>query len=93
MVAIVEKFLNKRLSDKDVFLNISKGLKIKDSSTDLAIVASILSSINNKSLIRGCAFLGEIGLSGEVKNVGKLDKRLSELDRLGFTLCYLPLEF
>ena len=92
MVAIVEKFLNKKLSDKDVFLNVSKGLRIKDASTDLAIVASILSSINNKSLIRGCAFLGEIGLSGEVKNVGKLDKRLSELDRLGFTLCYLPLD-
>ena len=92
MVAIIEKFLSKKLSDKDIFLNVSKGLKIKDSSTDLAIIASIISSIDNKIIKKDCAFLGEIGLSGEVKNINKLDKRLSELDRLGFSLCYLSLD-
>ena len=93
LVAIIEKFTRNKLSDKDVFINISQGLKIKETAIDMAILASLISSLKNIQISSDIVFLGEVGLNGEFKNISKMEKRISELNRLGFKNCALPSKF
>ena len=84
LLAVLEKKAGFKLGAKDVFLNITGGIKIEDPAIDLAVISAILSSNLNLSLKKGVCFAAEIGLSGELRAVSKIDQRINEAERLGF---------
>jgi len=84
LLAVLEKRCGFKLSSKDVFLNITGGIKIEDTAIDLAIVCSILSSDNNIELDTLICFAGEIGLSGEIRAVKRIEDRIAEAEKLGY---------
>ncbi len=89
LLAVLEKRVGFKLSQKDVFLNIAGGLKISDPACDLAIIAAILSSNFDSSLPANIAFAGEIGLSGEIRPVSQIEKRISEAAKLGMEKIFI----
>lgn len=84
LLAILEKKLGFKIGIKDVFINITGGIKIEDPALDLAVVSSILSSNTNLSIDSKLCFCAEIGLSGELRNVSNINLRISEAERLGY---------
>ena len=84
LLAVLEKRCGFRLGAKDVFLNITGGIKIDDTAIDLAVVCSILSSDQDFPLDNQICFAGEIGLSGEIRAVNRIDQRISEAEKLGY---------
>jgi DNA repair protein RadA/Sms len=89
LLAVLEKRCGFKLGGKDVFLNIAGGIKINDPSVDLAVVAAVLSSSEDLSISRKSCFAGEVGLSGEIRPVARIDQRLAEADKLGFEVMYI----
>lgn len=90
LLAVLEKRARFRLAQKDVFLNVAGGLKIADPAMDLAVVAAIMSSNFDVSIPRTTAFIGEVGLSGEIRTVTRIDQRVAEAQKLGFTRVFVP---
>lgn len=90
LLAVLEKRAGFRLSSKDVFLNMAGGLRITDPAADLAVIAAILSSDKNASLGQDICFTGEVGLSGEVRPINRVENRIAEATRLGFKQILLP---
>lgn len=90
IIAVCEKNFSLGLSSKDIFLNVISGLKISDPATDLAIASAIVSSARDIPVRRNTLILGEIGLSGEIRPVSNLAKRLTEAMGLGITSVVLP---
>lgn len=84
LLAVLEKRVGFKLSAKDVFLNIAGGLRISDPACDLAVVAAILSSNFDIAIPARTAFAAEIGLSGEIRPVSQVEKRIMEAEKLGF---------
>ncbi|MBR5856975.1 MAG: DNA repair protein RadA [Bacteroidales bacterium] len=84
LLAVLEKRVGFKLAQKDVFLNIAGGLKISDPACDLAIVAAILSSNFDVIIPNNIAFAAEIGLSGEIRPVSQIERRIAEAAKLGF---------
>lgn len=84
LLAVLEKRCGFKLGTKDVFLNIAGGLKVDDPAMDLAIISSILSSNEDMSVDQNICFAGEIGLSGEIRSINRIDQRISEANKLGF---------
>ena len=84
LLAVLEKRCGFRLGAKDVFLNITGGIKIDDTAIDLAIVCSILSSDQDNALDPLISFSGEIGLSGEIRAVSRIENRIAEAEKLGY---------
>ena len=78
------------LSDKEVYLNVAGGLRIEEPAADLAVVCALLSSITNKPLPEHTIIFGEVGLSGEIRNVSHPDIRLKEASKLGFKRAIIP---
>ncbi len=78
------------LSDQDVFVNIVGGMRIDEPAADLAIAAAIASSYRNKPVCADLAIVGEVGLSGELRSVGQLPRRLHEAAKLGFARALTP---
>ena len=89
LLAVLEKRVGFKLSQKDVFLNIAGGLKVADPACDLAVVAAILSSNFDASIPQGYAFAGEIGLSGEIRPVSQVEKRIAEAAKLGMNKIFV----
>ena len=89
ILAVLEKRAGFRLGMKDVFLNITGGITVDDPAIDLAVVASILSSNEDDPIPKGCCFAGEVGLSGEIRPVNRIDQRIQEAEKLGFTDIYV----
>ena len=85
LVAILQKRLNLPLGTCDIFVNVSGGMKIEEPSVDLAICMAIISSYTNKAVDSKTAVFGEVGLLGELRSVGSLERREKEAKRLGFT--------
>ena len=83
LLAVLEKRCGFKLGSKDVFLNLAGGLKIQDPAIDLAIVAAILSSVLDVPLPWGTVFAGEVGLTGEIRPVPRMNQRIAEASRLG----------
>lgn len=83
LLAVLEKRAGFRLSMKDVFLNIAGGLRVDDPATDLAVVAAILSSNEDVEISNRYAFAAEVGLSGEIRSVNRIEARIAEADKLG----------
>ena len=84
LLAVLEKRCGFKLAMKDVFLNIAGGLRVNDPAIDLAVVCSILSSNVDMPISQRYCFAGELGLTGEVRPVARLEQRLAEADRLGY---------
>ncbi len=84
----MEKRARFKLSQKDVFLNIAGGLKVADPALDLAVVAAVMSSNFDLVIPRRTAFAGEVGLSGEIRTVNRMDQRVAEAEKLGFEAIY-----
>jgi DNA repair protein RadA/Sms len=90
LLAVLEKRAGMRLYDQDVFLNVAGGLRVDEPAADLAIVAAVASSVRGRALAADVVVWGEVGLTGEVRSVGRADARLRESARQGFTRCVLP---
>lgn len=90
LLAVLEKRCGMRFGTMDVFLNIAGGLKIVDPSMDLAVVAALVSSLQDIPVNKKMAFSGEVGLSGEIRGVSRMEQRVQEANRLGFTDIFIP---
>ncbi len=84
LLAVLEKRAGFQLGAKDVFLNITGGIKTDDPALDLAVVASILSSNEDEAISEHFCFAGEIGLSGEIRPVAQIEQRITEAEKLGY---------
>lgn len=90
LLAVLEKRCGFRLAMKDVFLNIAGGMRLEDPAMDLAVISAILSSNEDIALPAGTCFAGEVGLSGEIRPVARLEQRIQEAARLGFRTMFIP---
>lgn len=90
IIAVLWKYTPVKLESHDVYANISRGLSIWDPWIDLALAASIISSKNNKKLSKKSLFIGEISLTGKVKKVMHLEKRIKEALKMWFKILYIP---
>lgn len=90
LTAIAEKKMHINLSMKDLFVNIPGGLNIEDPAADLAVLISLLSIYKGVEISQKIAAIGELGLRGEIRKVFFIDKRLRELEKLGFKGVYIP---
>lgn len=90
IIAVLEKKAGLYLGQEDIFINIVGGIKINEPAIDLALAASICSSFKNTTLPQNSVFIGEIGLSGELRSVNQIEKRLNEAEQLGIKQVYLP---
>lgn len=90
LVAVLSKRVGLRLFDQDVFVNVVGGLRINEPAADLALALAIASSFQNVPLPGDLAAVGEVGLSGELRAVSQLSRRLSEAANLGFSRCIVP---
>lgn len=89
LLAVLEKRVGFRLGQKDVFLNIAGGIRVDDPAIDMSVVTSILSSSEDLPVQQNVCFAGEIGLSGEIRPVNRIDSRISEAEKLGFEKIYI----
>lgn len=89
LLAVLERRAGFKLAQKDVFLNIAGGLKVSEPACDLAVISSVLSSNFDFPIPAVTCFAGEIGLSGEIRPVPQLDRRISEAARLGFSRIFV----
>ncbi len=89
LLAVLEKRAGYKLAMKDVFLNIAGGIKISDPATDLAVLSSIMSSYEDQPISYKYAFAGEVGLSGEIRSVNRVEQRITEAEKLGFEKIFL----
>ncbi len=90
IAAVLGKRVGLRLSDQDIFVNVVGGLKITEPGSDLAVALAIVSSVRNRPVAADMALLGEIGLSGELRSVSQLARRLTEASKLGFKRAVIP---
>ncbi len=90
IAAVLSKRARIRLADQDVFVNVVGGLEVEEPAADLAIAAAIASSVRNRPVAADLALVGEVGLSGELRSVGHLSRRLNEAAKLGFTRVLVP---
>jgi DNA repair protein RadA/Sms len=89
LLAVLEKRSGFRLGAKDVFLNIAGGLRVDDPAIDLAVVAAILSSNADIPIDSKTCFAAEVGLSGEIRAVNRVEQRIAEAEKLGFERIFL----
>ncbi|MFT4643821.1 MAG: DNA repair protein RadA/Sms [Planctomycetota bacterium] len=89
LLAVLEKRVGFNIGTKDIFLNIAGGLKVDDPSIDLAIVAALMSSYEDIPVSMKTAFAGEVGLSGEVRTVNRIEQRIGEAEKLGFDKIFI----
>ena len=89
LLAVLEKRVGFRLASKDVFLNITGGISVDDTALDLAVVAAIISSNEDLVLNEKYCFAAEIGLSGEIRPVQRLEQRITEAEKLGFSKIFI----
>jgi len=89
ILAVLEKRAGFRLGAKDVFLNVTGGISVDDPAIDLAVVAAILSSNEDIAINKDYCFAGEVGLSGEIRPVNRVDQRIQEAEKLGFSTIFV----
>lgn len=89
LLAVLEKRAGFKLAAKDVFLNITGGISVDDPAIDLAVIAAILSSNEDIPIEKGVCFAAEVGLAGEIRPVQRIDQRILEAEKLGFSTIYV----
>ncbi|HEY9544186.1 DNA repair protein RadA [Prevotella sp.] len=90
LLAVLEKRVGFKLMQKDVFVNIAGGLRVTDLAMDLSVIAAILSSNVDTAIESGWCMAGEVGLSGEVRPINRIEQRISEAEKLGFQHMIIP---
>ena len=90
LLAVLEKRVGFKLMQKDVFLNIAGGLRVTDMAMDLSVIAAVLSSNVDTAIESGWCMAGEVGLSGEVRPVSRIEQRIAEAEKLGFQHIIIP---
>ena len=90
LLAVLEKRVGFKLMQKDVFLNIAGGLRVTDMAMDLSVIAAVLSSNVDTPIEQGWCMCGEVGLSGEVRPVSRVEQRIAEAEKLGFSHIIIP---
>ena len=90
LLAVMEKRVGFKLMQKDVFLNIAGGLRVTDPAMDLSVLAAVLSSNVDTAIEQGWCMAGEVGLSGEVRPVSRIEQRIAEAEKLGFQHIIIP---
>lgn len=90
LLAVLEKRVGFKLAQKDVFLNIAGGFKVSDPALDLPVIAAILSSNTDIPVPTTACMVGEVGLSGEIRPVGKIEQRITEAEKLGLSTIIVP---
>jgi len=90
LVAVLEKRASMALSTQDIYLNVVSGIKISEPAVDLGVILVCGSSFKNISIDKSTVIIGEVGLTGEVRAVNMIDKRLKEAEKLGFKKCIIP---
>lgn len=90
LLAVLEKRAGFKLAQKDVFLNIAGGLKVNDPAIDLSVMAAILSSNFDLAIEKQIAMAGEVGLSGEIRPINRIEQRIAEAEKLGFKKIIVP---
>lgn len=89
LLAVLEKRFGFRLSAQDVFLNIAGGIRVEDPAIDLAVIAAIISSQQDIPLGSNITFAGEVGLSGEIRAINRIEQRIQEAEKLGFAQIFI----
>jgi DNA repair protein RadA/Sms len=89
LLAVLEKRCGFPFAMNDVFLNIAGGIRVDDPAIDLAIVSALISSLEDVSIPQKVCFAGEVGLSGEIRSVNRVEQRIAEADRLGFEAIFI----
>ena len=90
LLAVLEKKAGMMLGGQDVYLNLVGGIKINEPSIDLGIIISTASSFKNISIPKDMVIMGEVGLTGEVRRINLVEKRIKEAEKLGFKTCIIP---
>jgi DNA repair protein RadA/Sms len=90
ILAVLETRCGIRFSDKEVYLNVAGGIRISEPAADMAVAAALLSALYDAPLPERAVMFGEIGLSGEVRAVSRMEARLKESEKLGFSVAYTP---
>lgn len=90
LIAVLEKKAGLSLGNQDVYLNIAGGMKISEPAADLGIIATVASSYKNVPIPQSTVVMGEVGLTGEVRRINLIEKRLKEAEKLGFKACIIP---
>lgn len=90
LLAVLEKRVGFKLMQKDVFLNIAGGLRVTDLAMDLSVIAAVLSSNVDTAIESGWCMAGEVGLSGEVRPISRIEQRIAEAEKLGFSHIIIP---
>jgi len=90
LMAVLEKRAGLMLQNQDAYVNVAGGLRLDEPAADLGIIMAIASSFKEKPVNGLMAFIGEVGLTGEIRAVSRLDQRLNECARMGFTHCMIP---
>ncbi len=90
LLAVLEKRAGFRLATKDVFINIAGGIKVDDTAIDLSIITSVLSSDLDLAIKKTDCFAGEVGLTGEIRSVSRVEQRILEAEKLGFKRIFIP---
>jgi DNA repair protein RadA/Sms len=90
IIAIIEKRIGLELGTYDIYVNVVGGIRVRENATDLAVALAIISAVKNKPINGSTALFGELGLSGEVRSIPSLEKRIEEATRLGFDRTVLP---
>ena len=90
LMAVLEKKASMNLGNQDVYLNIVSGIKISEPAVDLGIILAVASSYKNVPIPKDLVAIGEVGLTGEVRAVNMIEKRIKEAEKLGFKRCIIP---
>ena len=90
LIAVLEKIGGVNLGNQDVYMNIVGGIKINEPALDLGIILSATSSFKNISISKDVAVIGEVGLTGEIRSVNMIEKRLKEVEKMGLKTCIIP---
>lgn len=90
ILAVIEKVCNVQVGNKDIYVNVTGGIRLNDTSSDLAVAMAVMSSYKSEILPKGAVYIGELSLTGEVRSVSGLEKRINEIKKLGFKKVYVP---
>lgn len=90
LIAVLEKRAGLPLGNQDAYLNIVGGIKINEPALDLGIILAVASSFKNVPIPNDTIAIGEVGLTGEVRSVNQIEKRIKEAEKLGFKKCIIP---
>ncbi|MDX2247671.1 MAG: DNA repair protein RadA [Bacteroidia bacterium] len=89
LLAVLEKRCGFKMGVKDVFINITGGLRVEDPAVDLALICAVISSLHDLPVPQSCVFAAEVGLSGEIRAVNRVEPRIAEAEKLGFQKIYV----